>query len=649
MIWVRRIAAVALGALLFAFLLSTLLLQSVNGAFLNPDLYVERLEDADVYGFAMGEALTSAVDEARDQEPGEAGVELRENPVEASGLSTSRIVEATRRALSPEDLEALVAPAVREVAGYATGRSDTFTIDLPLAETIRDVVDELLALMREDGVYERLLERELEPRIREAAGEALASGGDSPGWMQRLFGSDEAAGGRLADVILSVVTPEWFRDQVEQIVNQLTAYLVGESDSFEIEVRLSDAQVDAAVEELKSVLGETDAVELVYMDILDPAVDDEVAETVVLPYGVEISREEIKGVLREAAPPAWVQQQAELLIEDVSAYVTGRSEGFTTSISLTERKDAAAGLLTELAVARVEESVRGLPACSAGAEAGALAALGSGRLPDCLPPGVPTDDLLVDARSAITEAIPPLALEPVPDAVTYTDADLRLEVREDGGSDALDALHDSRELFATGWSWSDADLRADLSDDPDVLDGLDRVREFLADGYVHIPDDPSASALGTALDEMHDASNSVRRGGVVAWLIVAVLLVAIGGLGGTTWAGRVVWAAASLLATAVVVLFFFWPVYEVVSGALFELAREEIAAQPDEDLGPTARLAAGKLVDVAEGAADDFAGGVRLPAIVVAVVALVALLAAVFGPRLIPRDRTLQEQALDER
>ncbi|MYI83345.1 MAG: hypothetical protein F4056_08695, partial [Chloroflexi bacterium] len=118
MIWLRRTAAVALGILLLLVLLGVLMLQSVNATLLNPDFYVDQLEDADVYSFVMDNALSSAVDEARDQEPGDLEVDLRENPVEASGLSTSGIVEAVQRALSPEDLEALVAPSVREVAGY---------------------------------------------------------------------------------------------------------------------------------------------------------------------------------------------------------------------------------------------------------------------------------------------------------------------------------------------------------------------------------------------------------------------------------------------------------------------------------------------------------------------------------------------------
>ena len=512
MIWLRWAGAVVLGVHLTAVLLVALMLLSLRGTFLNADFYTDQLEKADVYRFVMEDVLTSVLDDVREREPGELGADLRENPVAESGVSTARIVAAVHRALSPEDLEALVAPAVREFAGYVTGESDAFEIDLRIGETIRGVVAELQVLMREAGVYDRLIERELEPRIREAAGDTLASDADSSGWMQRLFGSDEEAGGRLAEVIIGVVTPEWFGAQVEHVLDELTSYLTGESDSFEIRIRLSDAQVATAVEDLKSILREADASELVYTDVLDPAVDEGLDEAVTLPYGVEISRDEVKDVLREAAPRAWVQQQADLLIEDVSAYVTGRSEGFSTGISLVGNKQDAARLLTDLAVTRVDETVRGLPVCSTEAEASAAAGAESGTLPDCLPPGVSADDVVDEARTAISDAIPLLVLEPVPDTVTYTHADLRLDVREGGGPDALDALDDSRELFADGWSYSEADLRADISSDREVLRDFDRLRSFMADGYVHTPDDPSASGVAEALDAVHDGSNAVRRG-----------------------------------------------------------------------------------------------------------------------------------------
>ena len=634
MIWLRRAGAVALGGPLTVVLLGALMLLSLRGTFLNADFYTDQLEKADVYRFVMEDVLTSVLDDVREREPGDLGADLRENPVAESGVSTARIVAAVHRALSPEDLEALVAPAVREFAGYVTGESDAFEIDLRIGETIRGVVAELQVLMREAGVYDRLIERELEPRIREAAGDTLASDADSSGWMQRLFGSDEEAGGRLAEVIIGVVTPEWFGAQVEHVLDELTGYLTGESDSFEIRIRLSDAQVATAVEDLKSILREADASELVYTDVLDPAVDEGLDEAVTLPYGVEISRDEVKDVLREAAPRAWVQQQADLLIEDVSAYVTGRSEGFSTGISLVGNKQDAARLLTDLAVTRVDETVRGLPVCSTEAEASAAAGAESGTLPDCLPPGVSADDVVDEARTAISDAIPLLVLEPVPDTVTYTHADLRLAVREDGGPDALDALDDSRELFADGWSYSEADLRAELSSDREVLRDFDRLRSFMADGYVHTPDDPSASGFAEALDAAHDGSSAVRRGIWVSWLFVALLLIAIGALGGASWPGRVAWGSASLFVSAILVLVLFWPVYEGVSGAVFEQVHEEIAPEAGGEVGSTTRLTADKLVDVGEGVSDDFAGGVKRSSLVLAAFALIALLGAIFWDRI---------------
>ena len=634
MIWLRRAGAVALGGPLTAVLLGALMLLSLRGTFLNADFYTDQLEKADVYRFVMEDVLTSVLDDVREREPGELGADLRENPVAESGVSTARIVDAVHRALSPEDLEALVAPAVREFAGYVTGESDAFEIDLRIGETIRGVVAELQVLMREAGVYDRLIERELEPRIREAAGDTLASDADASGWMQRLFGSDEEAGGRLAEVIIGVVTPEWFGAQVEHVLDELTGYLTGESDSFEIRIRLSDAQVATAVEDLKSILREADASELVYTDVLDPAVDKGLDEAVTLPYGVEISRDEVKDVLREAAPRAWVQQQADLLIEDVSAYVTGRSEGFSTGISLVGNKQDAARLLTDLAVTRVDETVRGLPVCSTEAEASAAAGAESGTLPDCLPPGVSADDVVDEARTAISDAIPLLVLEPVPDTVTYTHADLRLAVREGGGPDALDALDDSRELFADGWSYSEADLRAELSSDREVLRDFDRLRSFMADGYVHTPDDPSASGVAEALDAVHDGSSAVRRGIWVSWLFVALLLIAIGALGGASWPGRVAWGSASLFVSATLVLVLVWPVYEGVSGAVFEQVREEIVGEAGGEVGSTTRLTADKLVDVGEGVSDDFAGGVKRSSLVLAAFALIALLGAIFWERI---------------
>ncbi len=639
MIWVRRAGAVALAGPLTAILLAALVLLRLGDTLLDPDFLADQLAEADLYGFVLDEALPLAVDEFRLLEPGELGVDTRENPLVASGLDASRTAEAARRALPPEELEALVDPVLRETVAYATGASDTLTIDSqPAANAVRRLATEAKALLRDAGAYELLLERELQPLVREAARDALASGADGSGWTRGLASGDEEAADRIAEAVSGVVTPEWLREQFERNLDELTAWLLGDADGFALGVRPGEAQAEAASAEIAAILGEADSAELVYGEALDPAVDRNLGETVTLPYGVEIGRGEVKAVLREAAPPDWVREQADRLIADVSAYATARTDGFETTIPLAASKERAASLLTELALERLGEALRGLPACAPEAAASAAAALRGGMLPDCLPPDTSADGLLGEARAAIEDSVTRLVLEPVPDAVSYGAADLRRDLRADGGADALAALDDGREFFAEGWSYDDADLRADLASDHDALDALDRVRSFFADGYTHTRADASEGTLADDLEELRDGLNSAQRGaGVVAWLAVAVLLVAIGALGGRSWAGRVAWASGALLASALVVALLWGPVYSAIADLAFDQAREELVINPGEefeDFEATARRTGEKLIDITESVSGEVAGGIFRSALVVAAVALVVFLVAAFWERI---------------
>ena len=82
---------------------------------------------------------------------------------------------------------------------------------------------------------------------------------------------------------MSSLTADWLAGQVEQALDEFTAYLVGETDGFEITVRLTATEVDRAVEETKAILREADAYELVYTGVVEPTLTD------VLGAGVEAS------------------------------------------------------------------------------------------------------------------------------------------------------------------------------------------------------------------------------------------------------------------------------------------------------------------------------------------------------------------------
>ena len=543
------------------------------------------------------------------------------------------------RALSPQDLEELAAPAVLRIGEYVAAERDEVDLTIDAAGHIRGVTDELQVLMRETGGYDLLHEQELETRSREAADDALARGEDPSGWMLYLFGSGEDASDGMVRVVTRTLTAEWLAVQVDQALDELTAYLVGESDGLEIRIRLDDAQAEIALEEIKAVLREADSYDLLYTGVVERPVEDRLGASVELPYGVEITSDEVVSALRQAASPAWVQQQAERLIDDASAYVTGRSDGFSTEISLTRNKEEAASVLTEMAGAKVAEVLASLPVCLTRADALAARNTQGQVLPACIPPGVSVSDVSAELGPPIADSIPTFVLAPVPDAITFTESRLRSALEESGGPEVLGSFDELRKMSGEGWTYNQDDLRDDLFGRGNAIRLLDETRSFLSDGYFHTPQNISGGdsddPVRMALDRVRGLSETVRRYEWAAYLAAPVLLVIIGLLLGTTWSGRVAWPALVLLLATAVVSILSWPVYEAVADGAFEQARSDAAVQTGGPFDETSRLVAAKSIDVAEAVTDEFVGGIRKSSVTLAVVAFVVLLTALSRRRIV--------------
>ena len=197
MTYVLWTVAVALGIVFVALLLASLVLVRLNDTLLDPRYYPDRFERHGLYRFVMVDVLTSTLDEAREVDPEFLDAGFRQNPLVTSGLSTRQIVEAVHRALSPRDLERLVAPSVLQIAEYATGKRDRVVMRVDAARPIKGAAYELHKLMQDSDAYAPLIEYELEPRVREAAGEALGASDNVSGWMLYLFGTAEDAEDRM--------------------------------------------------------------------------------------------------------------------------------------------------------------------------------------------------------------------------------------------------------------------------------------------------------------------------------------------------------------------------------------------------------------------------------------------------------------------
>ena len=377
MIWILRALSLALGAVFFLVLLLTLVFWQVGGLFLDPESYASLLDENDVYEFALADLPTAVLEDRRAVEEAKTGDKIEDTPLLASGLTTDRIVAALNRAVPPDWLQDAVELNIDEFGGYITGQSDDFTLVIGTDERADVLLAELRALLEEADAYAVLHERVLVPRIEEAAAD----------WArERLPFGVEVSDERIAAAARAVLPPEWARSQGQRIFDQATPYLNGESDKLAVNVQLSD-RVDVATAEVKDIVAESPAYDLVYDEVIAPEIAERLGDTIEgLPFGAAVSSNEVIDALRDAAPPSWVRAQAERLIDEASPYVAGQADAFQVDISLVENKRPAHGVLTRLVEKKIQAQIDQLPICRTAEEARSALGGGFGRLPSCVPP-----------------------------------------------------------------------------------------------------------------------------------------------------------------------------------------------------------------------------------------------------------------------
>ena len=639
MIFARRAIAVLLGGFFFVGLLSALIVMRMSGTFLEPEFYPRQFEKAGAYRFVMTDVLTSALDEARAIEAEDFGAEMSGNPLDVSGLTTAQIAEAVNHTLSPRDLQKIAAPAILRAGQYVSAERNVVTVRFKGAEQVHGVADELHRLMQDSGAYERILENEVEPRIQKVTDEAFGRNEQASGWTRYLFGSDQAARSKFVRAVMNILTPEWVAGQVEEALEPLTSYLVGESDSFEIRVRFTDAQVVTASDEIAAILREVDTYDLVYTGVVESVVKDALGAKIDLPYGLTVTDDEVVDALRRSALPSLVQQQADSLAVAISLYVSGRSDRFSVNVSLAQNKREAAAILTELGGLKAVEAFSVLPACATEAQTrDAVGRISRQLLPPCIPPGITATNIREQDLRPIGELVRSRILAPVPDIITFSESDLRTALRDAGGPEALADFDQLRRLPSRRWSYSQDDLRADLEGRGNALRLLDGTRTLLADGYTLSdrvrPKGRLGRRIDTALDPVRDLFSFIRSYQWAAYATVPALLIAIGILGGTTWRGRVMWASATLFVSSTVVFILAWSVYDVVAGKGFSDWRGKVVGPFEGPFEGTFLLIAEWSADMIEVVADEFVSGVKAYSLILAALSLTVLLATIFWDRL---------------
>ena len=471
MIWLNRVLSIPLGVGFLVLLLLTLVMLQVSDTFLNPDYYTERLSEANIYEFVLNDLLASAIDErrvweaeelarrereseelARREQPDAAGTgqSVTSTPLISSGLTTEQIVASVNRAVSPGWVQELVEQSFDEIRMYLMGERDEFTVTVRAGQQVPILVDEIKSLLREADAYNLLYDREVIPAIESSLTVKLPLG-------------IEITSDRMVQAARAVAPPEWVQEQVEIALDEVTSYFIGDRDTFEINVQLVD-RVEIALEEISKLLRETNSGELLYNEVVEPELKKKLGVAVELPLGVAITEEEILSALRQVAPPSWVEEQALMVIEDAGPYLTGKVDSFSSEISLVENKRLARGVIAELVDKKVKETVESIPKCETLAEARAALSAASQGLPSCVPPGISVIQLLDRLDINLAGAVQSGVLSPIPDTITFTQAQLRNSLVQATAGDNLEQLDEVRRILKEGWTYTHHDLNATLVD-----------------------------------------------------------------------------------------------------------------------------------------------------------------------------------------
>ena len=630
------------------------------------------LRKAGAYNLLYGQQVVPTVRDAVDQEL----------PLGVT-LSADRVISSVRRVAPPDWVQGQVESALDEVTPYLVGSTDTFNINVQVADRVEIALEEIKDLLRDTDAYGQLFDKVVEPAITDTVNAELPLG-------------LEVSSDRLVDAARVIVPSDWMRLQVESAVDEVGPYVVGKRDSFEINVQLAD-RVAIALAEIKDLLREIDAYDLLYWEVIEPQVRENLGGVIDLPFGVTIADEEVISALRRVAPPTWVREQAKRVIDEVTPYLTGEADSFTVEVSLVDNKLEARDVIDDLVSQKVTELIDSVSKCeSLTAAATALLNRDSRGLPGCVPEDVSGTDLLSVLSIDVSGAVASLVLATIPDTIPFGDVQLRQALTAAGAGDNLEQVDEMRRILKEGWTYDQDDLRSELAKrGDDVVETLDTVREILRDGWTYTQDDLrevltdenaedpmanvkrlddvrafladgwtytsadfrediSGEADGTSLEDFYTGRDTFKRVRAFRWVLylpLVILLVVIAFLGGRGWSGRVAWAAGVLLVSVGLIVAIWGPGYSALakSGPIYEAAgignldeqREEVLDKithpekydsdaPENEFPETSSLAANKGFDIVESIADDFASGIVGRSLALGVIGLIALLAALF-------------------
>tara|TARA_B100001105_G_scaffold38609_1_gene27599 strand:+ start:868 stop:2715 length:1848 start_codon:yes stop_codon:yes gene_type:complete len=593
------------------------LAQQTASNLINPSFYLETLAESNIYQFLLTDLPRTALKDVR---------KANSNPIiEQSGLSDEIIITSINEIIPPEWLQSNFESTVKGVGDYVTGRSDEFTISIPVDERVQAASNQITFILNESDLYKLVMENQVRPVVSEASKSELP--------FDVSVNEDQ-----LMASIQKIISKAWLTGQIDSVLGEVVPYAVGAEDTFAVIVTVDD-RVEVAVAEVKVLLAEANAYEALFEGSIAPNISSSIGNSAKLPYGVEITDEEISAIIKETAPPSWMQKITESVLDNATPYLVGRTDEFSISINIEPNKEEAVSDLMALAEQKLNGKLDSLPDCDAD-EVTNILNNPIGGLPSCYP----ADPALKRQMQSYTKAyittvissVRPQIINTIPNLIEFDQDSLRKVVPPK----ALDSFDQGRDLMREGYTFRETDLESLIKQGAgdNSWDQVTTVRNSLSKGIQYNDQDfrvhiESITADGgqtlSMLDQLRGILKLVHMFNLAVYIPTILIAALVGFLGGRGWNQRLIWAAIAMLIASFLVYVIWGPIYSSVAEPVIHVQIDQIASQTSGQIAPqflaTESLVLQQVTSIGKIAISKFVAGISSTALITSIISVIII------------------------
>ena len=621
MIWVRRIIALPFIILAFVTFQIGVLAQQTASNLISPSFYLETLADSNAYSFLLTDLPTTALKDVR---------KANSNPIiEQSGLSDETIVNSINTIVPSDWLQSNFESTVTGVGDYVTGKTDEFTISIPVDERVQAASNQITFVLNESDIYKMVMENQVRPVVSEASKNELP--------FDVSVNEDQ-----LMTSIQKIISKAWLTGQIDSVLGEVVPYAVGSEDTFSVVVKVDD-RIEVAVAEVKSIMADANAYEALFEGSIAPNISSSIGNSAKLPYGIEITDEEISSIIKKTAPPSWMQKTTESILDNATPYLVGKTDEFTISINIEPNKEEAVSDLMALAEQKLNTKLADLPDCDTDEVVNILNNPVAG-LPSCYPADPSLKQQMQSfTRSYVTtviSAVRPQIINTIPNSIDFDQNSLRQVVP----AKALDSFDQGRDIVRDGYTFTEKDLENLIKQGAgdNSWNQVSKVRDSLSKGIqynerdfrIHIE---TVTADGgqtlSMLDQVRGILKLVHMFNMAVYIPTLLIAAIVGFLGGRGWIQRLMGAAITMLVASILVYAIWGTVYSSIAEPILHVQIDQIASQASGQIAPqflaTESLVVQQVTNIGKIAISKFISGISGTALITSILSLAIIVGCV--------------------